>query len=63
MNTMEDNQESQPRKGWAEAFKKMHEACDDKLLFPDFFEDEEFLKDPENDWTWPENSEQSKKHP
>ncbi len=31
-----------PRAGWAEAFKKMHENGDDKLLIPDLFEDEEF---------------------
>jgi antitoxin MazE len=29
-----------PRKGWAEAFKKMHTNGDDKLLMPDIFEDE-----------------------
>ena len=31
-----------PRKGWAEAFKKMHENGDDKLLIDDVFEDENF---------------------
>ena len=30
-----------PRKGWAEAFKKMHEEGDDQLMIPDVFEDEE----------------------
>lgn len=30
-----------PREGWAEAFKKMHEAGDDQLLIPDVFEDED----------------------
>lgn len=32
----------QPRQGWAEAFKKMHENGDDELLIPDIFEDEDF---------------------
>jgi antitoxin MazE len=32
----------QPRQGWAEAFKRMHEEGDDQLLIPDVFEDEEF---------------------
>jgi antitoxin MazE len=31
---------SKPRKGWAEAFKKMTENGDDRLLFNDVFEDE-----------------------
>jgi antitoxin MazE len=31
-----------PRKGWAEAFKKMHDNGDDNLLIPDVFEDESF---------------------
>lgn len=31
----------QPRQGWAEAFKKMHENGDDELLIPDVFEDED----------------------
>ena len=31
---------SQPRKGWEEAFKKMHEEGDDQLLIDDVFEDE-----------------------
>ena len=35
------------RKGWGEAFKKMAEAGDDKLLIPDVFEDE-----TSDDWTW-----------
>jgi antitoxin MazE len=59
---MEDDQKNQPRKGWAEAFQKMHEPGDDKLLIPDVFEDEKFLTDPENDWTWDGISDQSKKH-
>lgn len=29
-----------PRKGWEDAFKKMNENQDDKLLFNDVFEDE-----------------------
>ncbi len=33
---------SQPREGWEEAFKKMHEAGDDELLIDDVFEDEDF---------------------
>lgn len=32
----------QPRQGWAEEFKKMHENGDDELLIPDVFEDEDF---------------------
>ncbi|GMQ25871.1 AbrB/MazE/SpoVT family DNA-binding domain-containing protein [Algoriphagus sp. oki45] len=32
----------QPRQGWADAFKKMHENGDDELLIPDVFEDEDF---------------------
>ncbi|GAB2494338.1 hypothetical protein [Algoriphagus taiwanensis] len=60
---MEDLQKNQPRKGWAEAFKEMHEADDDQLLIPDVFEDESFLLDPENDWKDDEISDQSKKHP
>jgi antitoxin MazE len=31
-----------PREGWDEAFRQMHENGDDKLLIPDVFEDEEF---------------------
>ncbi|ELR71666.1 Prevent host death protein, Phd antitoxin [Fulvivirga imtechensis AK7] len=31
---------SNPRKGWDEAFKKMHENGDDQLLFDDVFKDE-----------------------
>jgi antitoxin MazE len=31
---------NQPRKGWDEAFKKMHESGDDKLLMDDTFDDE-----------------------
>ena len=29
-----------PREGWAEAFRAMHENGDDELLIDDFFEDE-----------------------
>lgn len=29
-----------PRANWGNAFKKMHENGDDKLIFPDIFEDE-----------------------
>lgn len=32
---------SQPRQGWEEAFKKMAENGDDKLLFNDVFDDED----------------------
>ena len=32
----------QPRQGWDEAFKKMHEQGDDQLLMDDVFEDEDF---------------------
>ncbi len=31
-----------PREGWENAFKKMHEAGDDKALMNDVFEDENF---------------------
>ena len=31
-----------PRKGWENAFKKMHESGDDKALITDVFEDETF---------------------
>lgn len=60
---MDEKQKNQPRKGWAEAFKEMQEAGEDKLLIPDVFEDEEFLTNPENEWDWSKNSAQSKKHP
>lgn len=33
---------SEPRKGWEEAFKRMHEQGDDDLLMDDLFEDEDF---------------------
>jgi len=32
----------QPRKGWDEAFHKMHTNQDDKLLIDDIFDDESF---------------------
>ena len=32
----------EPRKGWENAFKKMHENNDDQLLIDDVFEDENF---------------------
>lgn len=31
---------TKPRKGWSEAFKKMSEQGDDRLLFNDVFDDE-----------------------
>ena len=33
---------SEPRKGWNDAFQKMHENGDDQLLFDDVFDDENF---------------------
>ena len=33
---------TQPRQGWAEAFKRMHKNGDDELLIDDIFEDENF---------------------
>lgn len=33
---------AEPRKGWDNAFKKMHENGDDQLLIDDLFEDENF---------------------
>ena len=36
------NNESSQRKGWENAFKKMHENGDDQLLMVDVFEDESF---------------------
>jgi antitoxin MazE len=36
-----------PREGWAEQFRQMHQNGDDKLLMPDVFEDEKL-----EDWTW-----------
>lgn len=32
----------EPRNGWEDAFKKMHENGDDKPLIDDVFEDENF---------------------
>lgn len=32
----------EPRKGWEQAFKQMHEQGDDTLLIDDVFEDENF---------------------
>jgi antitoxin MazE len=32
----------EPRKGWDNAFQKMHENNDDQLLLDDVFEDENF---------------------
>jgi antitoxin MazE len=32
----------EPRKGWDNAFQKMHENNDDQLLLDDIFEDENF---------------------
>lgn len=34
------NPKAFPRKGWEKSFKKMHLNGDDRLLFPDIFEDE-----------------------
>ncbi|SDE75956.1 transcriptional regulator/antitoxin, MazE [Pricia antarctica] len=31
-----------PRKNWGKAFEKMHENNDDRLMFDDVFEDENF---------------------
>ncbi len=44
---LEDDQivlkpKSTPRKGWEDAFKKMHENGDDQLLIDDIFTDEIF---------------------
>jgi antitoxin MazE len=39
--------ENKPRKGWANAFKKMKVAKHDKPAIPDFFEDE-----INADWKW-----------
>ena len=33
---------TEPRKGWDNAFQKMHENNDDQLLLDDIFEDENF---------------------
>ena len=33
---------SETRKGWDEAFQKMHDLGDDQLLMDDIFEDENF---------------------
>lgn len=33
---------AEPRKGWEESFKQMHENGDDQLLIDDVFEDENF---------------------
>jgi antitoxin MazE len=33
---------AEPRKGWDQAFKKMHANGDDQLLIDDVFEDENF---------------------
>jgi antitoxin MazE len=34
----------EPRKGWANSFKKMAKNNDDKLLLPDVFTDENFVE-------------------
>lgn len=60
---MDDKKENQPRKGCAEAFQKMHQDGEDNPLIPDVFEEESFLKDPEHEWVWDENSIESKKNP
>jgi antitoxin MazE len=33
---------TEPRKGWENAFKRMHENGDDQLLIDDIFDDETF---------------------
>jgi antitoxin MazE len=33
---------AEPRKGWEESFKNMHDSGDDKSLMTDVFEDETF---------------------
>lgn len=33
--------ENRPRKDWPEAFQEMAKNGDDKLIIPDFFEDED----------------------
>jgi antitoxin MazE len=38
--------EKNPREGWEEAFKKMHQAEDDQLLIPSEFENNSF------EWNW-----------
>lgn len=35
----------EPRKGWGEAFQRMHENGDDLLLIDDVFEDENFAEE------------------
>lgn len=35
----------QPRQGWEKAFVNMVKNGDEKLLIPEFFEDEDFLND------------------
>lgn len=35
---------STPRKGWDNAFRKMHKTGDDQLLIDDVFDDENFEK-------------------
>lgn len=37
----------QPRQGWAAAARQAHENGDDRLLIPDFFNDENT-----EEWTW-----------
>lgn len=34
--------QTNPRKGWDKAFKKMHEKGEDQQVIPDIFEDESF---------------------
>jgi hypothetical protein len=41
----------------------MHQDGEDNLLIPDVFEEESFLKDPEHERVWDENSIESKKNP
>lgn len=60
---MDKKEINPPRKGWSEAFQKMHVVGVDKLLIPDVFEDESFLNDPENDWKESKKVSPIKKHP
>ncbi len=41
------SKKDEPREGWFEACKKMHENGDDNLIIPDVFEDENL-----EDWEW-----------
>jgi hypothetical protein len=43
MEELDIEQSYQPRKGWEEAFEKMHKNGDDCLLIQDFFEEEDLI--------------------